>query len=103
MNADSTNHYKNPSRRGWQVSEHDGLLGSGLFPRTSGYAPGASAPKFQPSDNYQLNRTKEPYHPPRPYKVTKNYCPFKYIFLHNFHLLGEVRIILLILCTPGCI
>ncbi|XP_031393806.1 uncharacterized protein LOC116205364 [Punica granatum] len=67
--SDSGKRYMNPSRRGWQAPEHDGLLGSGSFPRPSGYAPGASAPKFRPNDNYQLNKTTEPYQPPRPYKA----------------------------------
>lgn len=69
MNADSGKRYVNPSRWGWHAPEHDGLLGSGSFHRPSGYAPGASGPKFRPNDNYLLSRTTEPYHPPRPYKV----------------------------------
>ncbi|KAA8516089.1 hypothetical protein F0562_019268 [Nyssa sinensis] len=57
------------TRRSWQTSEHDGLLGSGSFPRPSGHAPGVSAPKVRPNDHYQLNKSNEPYHPPRPYKA----------------------------------
>ncbi|GMI69604.1 Conserved Binding of eIF4E 1 [Hibiscus trionum] len=53
----------------WQGPERDGLLGSGSFPRQSGYRAGASAPKFRANDQYHLNRTTEPYHPPRPYKA----------------------------------
>ncbi|RVX09796.1 hypothetical protein CK203_012870 [Vitis vinifera] len=30
---------------------------------------GASAPKVRANDHYQLNRSNEPYHPPRPYKA----------------------------------
>ncbi|XP_030468289.1 uncharacterized protein LOC115686983 isoform X1 [Syzygium oleosum] len=67
--SDTGKRYANPSRRGWQAPEHDGLLGSGGFPRPSGYTPGVSAAKFRPNDQYQLNRTTEPYHPPRPYKA----------------------------------
>lgn len=67
--ADSGRRYGNQSRKSWQVPEHDGLLGSGSFARPSGYAAGASAPKFRVSDHYQLNRSNEPYHPPRPYKA----------------------------------
>ncbi|KAL2233854.1 UNVERIFIED_CONTAM: hypothetical protein Sindi_1117600 [Sesamum indicum] len=51
--------------------EHDGLLGSGSFPRPSGYAAGISAAKVQANEHHQLGRSSEPYHPPRPYKVQK--------------------------------
>ncbi|XWS32135.1 hypothetical protein CRYUN_Cryun23aG0135100 [Craigia yunnanensis] len=67
--SDSGRRYGNQSRRSWQGPEHDGLLGSGSFPRPSGSAAGASAPKFQANDQYHLNRSNEPYHPPRPYKA----------------------------------
>ncbi|KAJ7951186.1 Serine-rich adhesin for platelets like [Quillaja saponaria] len=67
--SDSGKRYGNQSLRSGQGPEHDGLLGSGSFPRPSGYAPGLSAPKFRLNDNYQLNRSNEPYHPPRPYKA----------------------------------
>ncbi|XWS76971.1 hypothetical protein CRYUN_Cryun01aG0224100 [Craigia yunnanensis] len=60
---------RNQSWRSGQGPEHDGLLGSGSFPRPSGYAAGASAPKFRANDQYHLNRSNEPYHPPRPYKA----------------------------------
>jgi len=68
--ADSSKRFGNQSHRSWQGPEHDGLLGSGSFPRPSGYTPGLSAPKIRGNDNYQLNRSSEPYHPPRPYKVS---------------------------------
>ncbi|KAK7340305.1 hypothetical protein VNO77_21007 [Canavalia gladiata] len=67
--SDSGKRFGNQSRRSLQGPEHDGLLGSGSFPRPSGYAPGLSAPKFRANDNYQLNKSNEPYHPPRPYKA----------------------------------
>ncbi|KAJ7962454.1 Serine-rich adhesin for platelets like [Quillaja saponaria] len=67
--SDPRRRYSNQSRRSWQGPEHDGLLGSGSFPRPSGHAPGLSAPKFRANDNSQLNRSNEPYHPPRPYKA----------------------------------
>ncbi|XVF33265.1 hypothetical protein REPUB_Repub17cG0154100 [Reevesia pubescens] len=67
--SDSGRRYGNQSRRTWQGPDHDGLLGSGSFPRPSGYAAGASAPKFRANDQYHLNRSNEPYHPPRPYKA----------------------------------
>ncbi|XP_071722886.1 uncharacterized protein [Rutidosis leptorrhynchoides] len=57
------------SRRSWQGPEHDGLLGSGSFPRPSGFASGASASKLRTNDHYQPNRSNEPYQPPRPYKA----------------------------------
>ncbi|RDX69254.1 hypothetical protein CR513_51650 [Mucuna pruriens] len=67
--SDSGKRFGNQSRRSMQGHEHDGLLGSGSFPRPSGYPPGLSGPKFRANDNYQLNRSNEPYHPPRPYKA----------------------------------
>ncbi|KAG6597140.1 hypothetical protein SDJN02_09790 [Cucurbita argyrosperma subsp. argyrosperma] len=57
------------SRRPSQGPEQDGLLGSGSFPRPPGYATAFSAPKVRAHDQYQLNRSNEPYHPPRPYKA----------------------------------
>ncbi|OVA13945.1 hypothetical protein BVC80_1787g12 [Macleaya cordata] len=66
--SDSGRRYGNQPRRTWQNPEHDGLLGSGAFPRPSGYTAGASAPKVR-GNGYQLNKTNEPYHPPRPYKA----------------------------------
>ncbi|KAI3764418.1 hypothetical protein L2E82_14425 [Cichorium intybus] len=63
------NYGNNQSRRPWQNSEHDGLLGSGSFPRPSGFAPGTSAPKSQSNDHYHLNRSNEAYQPPRPFKA----------------------------------
>lgn len=32
--------------------------------------PGLSAPKLRANDNYHLNGSNEPNHPPRPYKVS---------------------------------
>ena len=59
-----------PSRRPWQAPEHDGLLGKGSFPKPSGLGAGPAGPKPpQSDDSYQLRRSNEPYHPPRPYKV----------------------------------
>ncbi|RZB93852.1 hypothetical protein D0Y65_025261 [Glycine soja] len=69
LDSDSGKRFGNQSRRSWQGPEHDGLLGSGSFPRPSGYTPGLAALKFRANDNYQLNRSNEPYHPPRPYKA----------------------------------
>uniref|UniRef100_A0A2P2LWM0 Uncharacterized protein LOC105642935 isoform X2 n=1 Tax=Rhizophora mucronata TaxID=61149 RepID=A0A2P2LWM0_RHIMU len=71
--SDSGRHYGNLPCRSWQAPEHDGLLGSGSFPRTSGYAVGSSVPKFRgTNDHYHLNRSNEPYHPPRPYKAVRH-------------------------------
>ncbi|KAJ4832409.1 hypothetical protein Tsubulata_031410 [Turnera subulata] len=68
--SDTGRRYSNQSRRPWQVPEHDGLLGSGSFPRPSGYASaGATAPKLRSTDQFQLSKSNEPYHPPRPYKA----------------------------------
>ncbi|XP_044502268.1 uncharacterized protein LOC123223218 isoform X2 [Mangifera indica] len=67
--SESGRHYGNQSRRSLQVPEQDGLLGSGSFARPSGYAAGASTLKFRANDHYQLNRSNESYHPPRPYKA----------------------------------
>ncbi|KAL7233166.1 hypothetical protein ACSBR1_016907 [Camellia fascicularis] len=67
--SDSGRRHSNQSRRSWQNSEHDGLLGSGSFPRPSGFPAGLSAPKVRSNDHSQLNRSTEPYQPPRPYKA----------------------------------
>ncbi|KAF5731749.1 hypothetical protein HS088_TW18G00434 [Tripterygium wilfordii] len=67
--SDSGRCYSNQSRGSWQGPEHDGLLGSGSFQGPSGYGTGAAAPKFRANDHYQLNKSNEPYHPPRPYKA----------------------------------
>lgn len=69
QHADSGRRSGNQSQRSWQVPEHDGLLGSGSFPRPSGFAAGVSAPTFRTDTHSQLNESNEPYHPPRPYKV----------------------------------
>ncbi|KAK1425164.1 hypothetical protein QVD17_20510 [Tagetes erecta] len=58
--------YGNQSRRLWQNSEHDGLLGSGSFPRPLGFA---GAPKGSTNEHYHLNRSNEAYQPPRPFKA----------------------------------
>lgn len=82
--------YGNQARRTWQSSEHDGLLGSGSFPRPSAYASGMAATKVRANDNYQLNRSNEPYHPPRPYKV-------------NFHLIIAANLVTACLvCCMTC-
>lgn len=66
--ADFGRHLGNQTRRHWQNSEHDGLLGSGAFPRPTGYiAP--SVAKARGNEHYQLNKSNESYQPPRPYKV----------------------------------
>ncbi|XP_047333957.1 uncharacterized protein LOC124937696 isoform X2 [Impatiens glandulifera] len=68
--SDTGRRYGNLSRKSWQTSEHDGLLGSGSFSRpSSGHTAGLSDSKVPPNDHYQLNRSTEPYHPPRPYKA----------------------------------
>ncbi|XP_010261343.1 PREDICTED: uncharacterized protein LOC104600207 isoform X2 [Nelumbo nucifera] len=67
--SDSGRRYVAQSRRSWQNNEHDGLLGSGAFPRPSGYTSGPSGPKVRGNAHYQLNKSSEPYHPPRPYKA----------------------------------
>ncbi|XP_057780476.1 uncharacterized protein LOC130999023 [Salvia miltiorrhiza] len=67
--SDSGKRFGNQSRRPWQTPEHDGLLGSGSFPRPSGYSAGISAAKVRPNEQNQLSRSSEPYHPPRPYKA----------------------------------
>ncbi|XP_071705922.1 uncharacterized protein [Rutidosis leptorrhynchoides] len=65
----------NQSRRPWQNSEHDGLLGSGSLPRPSGFTAGTSAPKGPTNEHHHLNRSKEPYQPPRPYKAVSHSRP----------------------------
>ncbi|KAK4397188.1 hypothetical protein Sango_1555400 [Sesamum angolense] len=67
--SDSGRRYGHHARRSWQTSEQDGLLGSGSFPRPSGYAGGIAAPKVRANEHYQLTKSTEPYHPPRPYKA----------------------------------
>ncbi|KAM7508624.1 hypothetical protein LguiA_019077 [Lonicera macranthoides] len=67
--SESGRRYGNQSRRSWQSTEHDGLLGSGSFPRPSGYAAGVSAPNVRSDEQPQLKKSNEPYQPPRPYKA----------------------------------
>ncbi|XP_078439825.1 chorismate synthase isoform X1 [Wolffia australiana] len=56
-------------RRLGQKPEQDGLLGSGVFPRSSGHHQGwSSALKDKGDSHYQLDKTNEPYQPPRPQK-----------------------------------
>ncbi|CAL1398863.1 unnamed protein product [Linum trigynum] len=62
--SDTGRRYGNQSRRPWQVPEHDGLLGSGSFPRPPGFAVGSSASKLR-----EPSKANEPYQPPRPYKA----------------------------------
>lgn len=59
----------NQPRRSWQSPEHDGLLGSGSFPRPIVYASGIPVSKARGNDQIQLSKSNEPYHPPRPYKA----------------------------------
>ncbi|KAL8114115.1 uncharacterized protein LOC141667013 isoform X2 [Apium graveolens] len=67
--SESSRQQGNPSRRSWQSTDHDGLLGSGSLPRPSGYATGMMASKVQGNNHFQLKKSNEPYHPPRPYKA----------------------------------
>ncbi|KAK8588016.1 hypothetical protein V6N12_022475 [Hibiscus sabdariffa] len=69
LDSDHGRRHGNQSSRSWHGPEHDGLLGSGSFPRPSGFTAGASAPKFRPNDQYHLSKSNESYHPPRPYKA----------------------------------
>ncbi|KAE9615809.1 hypothetical protein Lalb_Chr04g0259211 [Lupinus albus] len=70
--SDSGKHLRNQSRRSWQGPEHDGLLGSGSFPRPSGFEPGLSAPKFRANGNNQLSWANEPYQHSGPYKAPRS-------------------------------
>lgn len=67
--------FGNQSRRPWHNSEHDGLLGSGSFPRPSGFTAGTSAPKGSTNEPYHLNRSNEAYQPPRPFKAVPHSRP----------------------------
>ncbi|KAK9749447.1 hypothetical protein RND81_02G126300 [Saponaria officinalis] len=67
--TDSGRRIGNQARRTWQNAEHDGLLGSGSFPRPPGFAAGGAVPRFRPNENVQLSKSNEPYQPPRPYKA----------------------------------
>ncbi|KAI3743901.1 hypothetical protein L1987_56969 [Smallanthus sonchifolius] len=67
--------YGNQSHRPWQNSEHDGLLGSGSFPRPSGFVSGTSAPKGPTNEHYHLNRSNGAYQPPRPFKAVPHSRP----------------------------
>ncbi|XP_076907792.1 uncharacterized protein LOC143564380, partial [Bidens hawaiensis] len=69
--------YGNQSRRPWQNSEHDGLLGSGSFPRPTRSAGGTSASKGPSATNehYHLNKSTGAYQPPRPFKVVPHSRP----------------------------
>ncbi|KAK9292184.1 hypothetical protein L1049_020144 [Liquidambar formosana] len=62
-------HYGDQYQRSWQNPEHDGLLGSGAFPRVSRFIAGASTPGVRGNGHHLLNRSNEPYRPPRPYKA----------------------------------
>ncbi|KAJ0964296.1 hypothetical protein J5N97_029418 [Dioscorea zingiberensis] len=68
---DSGRHVGNQPRRPWQLSEHDGLLGSGAFPRSSGYS-GASGLKGRDNGHHQLSKSTDTYQPPRTYKAVPN-------------------------------
>ncbi|KAJ6850588.1 uncharacterized protein M6B38_263700 [Iris pallida] len=65
---DTGRRFGNQSRRIWPNSEHDGLLGSGAFPRPSGYM-GTPTQKARGNEHCQLKKSTEPYQPPRPYKA----------------------------------
>ncbi|KAL9245381.1 hypothetical protein vseg_019042 [Gypsophila vaccaria] len=65
--TDSGRRISSQPKRTLQNSEHDGLLGSGSFPRPPGFSAGGTVPKFRPND--QLSKSNEPYQPPRPYKA----------------------------------
>ncbi|KAE8721325.1 Ribosomal L5P family protein [Hibiscus syriacus] len=69
LDSDPRRRHGNQSQQSCHGPENDGLLGSGSFPRPSGFTAGASAPKFRANDQYHLNKSNEPYHPPRPYKA----------------------------------
>lgn len=67
VSQDPGRRFGNQTRR-WQNpknTEHDGLLGSGAFPRPAGF----TVPRSRGNGSYQLSRTTEPYQPPRPYKA----------------------------------
>ena len=57
----------NQYRSNWPKTEHDGLLGSGGFPRPSGYA--GQLPSKDHGTVPQQNRTSERSQAPHPYKV----------------------------------
>lgn len=67
--SESGRRYGSLARRSGQHPEHDGLLGSGSFPRPTGYAAGASSPRFRPNSSFHLNTSNEAYQPPRPFKA----------------------------------
>nr|XP_043623407.1 uncharacterized protein LOC122595150 isoform X2 [Erigeron canadensis] len=67
--------FGNQSRRPWQNSEHDGLLGSGSFPRPSSFTGGTSGPKGSTNEQHHLNRSNEAYQPPRPFKAVPHTRP----------------------------
>lgn len=69
VSTDSGRRSVNQHRRLGQKPEQDGLLGSGVFPRPSGYQSWTSGSKDRGDGHYQLNKSSEPYQPPRPYKV----------------------------------
>lgn len=75
MLSDSGRQIGNQSRRPWQNSKHDGLLGSGSSPKLTGYTSGTSAPKFRSNDQINLNKSNAPYQLPRPYKVIHTVVP----------------------------
>ncbi|XP_073140234.1 uncharacterized protein [Henckelia pumila] len=67
--SESGRRFGNQARGSWQTREHDGLLGSGSFPKPFGNASGMSTAKIRTNEHYQLSKSNEPYHPPRPYKA----------------------------------
>ncbi|KAG8069522.1 hypothetical protein GUJ93_ZPchr0006g45848 [Zizania palustris] len=54
----------NQYKRNWQITEHDGLLGSGVLPRPSGY--GGQMESKDHGNTYQPTRSSERYQPPHP-------------------------------------
>ncbi|XP_011628999.1 uncharacterized protein LOC18424436 isoform X2 [Amborella trichopoda] len=66
---DSGRRFGGQTRNPLQHSEHDGLLGSGAFPRQSGHM-GALNSKARGNGGQNLSRSTEPYQPPRPYKAS---------------------------------
>ncbi|KAL8062768.1 hypothetical protein ABFS82_02G167300 [Erythranthe guttata] len=89
--SDSGRRYGPQSRRSWQSPEHDGLLGSGSFPRSSGYASGSSgsAQKVRANEQSQPTKSTEPYQPPRPYKAVPHLR--RETDLHNDETFGSME------------
>ena len=67
--ADHGRRGANQHQRPGQKPEKDGLLGSGSFPRASGFQGWNSGSKDREEGPHQLQKSSEPYQPPRPFKV----------------------------------